>query len=46
MMLKPRAASKNEFRSGRNPMNTGNQRALKPQTMGTIKPQVQTIKYC
>ena len=44
-MLKASASSKSEFRSGRNPMNTGNQRALKPQTMGTINPQVETIKY-
>ena len=44
-MLKARATSKNEFRNGRKPKNTGNQRALKPQTIGTIKPHVETIKY-
>ena len=44
-MLKARASSKNVFRSGRKPKNTGNQRALKPQIIGTMKPHVESIKY-
>src|SRR5690348_7251722 len=39
------ASNKNEFRSGRSPINIGSQRELNPHTIGTRKPQVDTIKY-
>lgn len=43
-VFKPSPASSMGFRRGLSPMNTESQRELKPQTMGTRKPQVETIK--
>ena len=44
-VFKPSATRSSGFRKGLSPINTGSQRELKPQTIGTRKPQVETIKY-
>jgi hypothetical protein len=43
-VFKPSPARSRGLRSGLSPMNTGSQRELKPQIMGTRKPHVETIK--